>query len=183
MRNVCNIEAINKFTRVASKFTIEPKMRIAHIHIALREQLTEDLTQIEATYEEMNKLRSAYIRYKNLEEQRQRIQSRIQDTLGVLGAAKGQILDGLTKDEFVSALERAGIAGETVEEIRGELPLWAAIAQILRHAPELQIVNIQEFLSGVGIESSRQAVESALATHKDLFIVKKRGREKFVSLK
>ena len=178
---VCKSDSRKHLTGLESRFIVVSTMRSADVVTALEQQLDTDVEQIGKDYDEMEKLRSAYIKYKNLEEQTQQIKSRIKDTLALV-APENYMGSGMDDDKFITITERVGIA-EGVNDLRKELPLWAAMTQVLRHASELQVVNLQEILQFMNIQVSRQAIESALETHKELFRVKKRGREKFVSLK
>jgi NH3-dependent NAD+ synthetase len=64
-----------------------------------------------------------------------------------------------------------------------KLPLWLAMRAILEQTTEVQVVDLQDALEHFGIKASRQAIESALASHKETFETKTRSRDKFVSLK
>jgi hypothetical protein len=69
-------------------------------------------------------------------------------------------------------------------ELREKLRLWRAIREYLRVAGEAKIGDIQEFLEWVGIpDFSRQALESALQNHQDLFEITKKGHERYIKLK
>ncbi len=72
-----------------------------------------------------------------------------------------------------------------VEALRLETPLWMMMEEYLHHVPEARLTDMQDFLqSSVQIkEANRYAMESALKRHPDVFKVRKKGREKFVSLK
>jgi len=64
-----------------------------------------------------------------------------------------------------------------------DLPLWEAIAAILEQVSPIQICELQHLLDQFEKKVSRQAIESAIATHKELFETHTRSREKFVHLK
>jgi hypothetical protein len=61
--------------------------------------------------------------------------------------------------------------------------LWEVMVAIVEQKPGIQVIELQLALEHFGRKTSRQAIESALATHKNEFETKVRGREKFVSLK
>ncbi len=63
------------------------------------------------------------------------------------------------------------------------MPLWLAMKAIVEQTTEVQVVDLQDALEYFKIKASRQAIESALASHKETFETKVRNREKFVSLK
>ena len=54
---------------------------------------------------------------------------------------------------------------------------------IVEQAGEIQVIDLQDTLEYFDVKTSRQAIESALASHKETFETKTRGREKFVLLK
>lgn len=62
-------------------------------------------------------------------------------------------------------------------------PLWKIIREVVRQVTEIRVYELEDHLEKFGIETSRSAIESALATHPKEFKIAKRGREKFVSLK
>ena len=68
-------------------------------------------------------------------------------------------------------------------QLREKAALWQHVSQYLRFVPEAQIGEIVAFLDWVEITTTKQAIESAIHTHSKMFNVKKRGREKFISLK
>ncbi len=155
--------------------------RTQDIVAALKFQLVADRKEIDRTYKEMSKLHAPYVKYRSLEARGKQLQEHIANTLALLGQ-KGDSKHSLPNSEFATIAVHSGIA-ETSEELRKRLPLWMLIAEILRHVSEIQVINLEEVLYWLRIKVSRQAIESAFETHGDLFKVKKRGREKFVSLK
>jgi hypothetical protein len=54
---------------------------------------------------------------------------------------------------------------------------------IVEQVTEVQVVDLQDALEYFGKSASRQAIESALASHKETFETRTRNRDKFVSLK
>jgi hypothetical protein len=64
-----------------------------------------------------------------------------------------------------------------------DLELWEAVQQYLRFVEEAQVGEILAFLTWAEIKTSRQAIDAVVSRHKKVFQIKKRGREKFVSLK
>jgi hypothetical protein len=61
--------------------------------------------------------------------------------------------------------------------------LWKVIREIARQTSGIRIVELERALKAFGIESSRQAIESAIATHKKEFRITRQGREKYVALR
>jgi hypothetical protein len=81
------------------------------------------------------------------------------------------------------------VASETnfqgeADTLRAELPLWRAVREYLLIAGEAKVRDVQDFLGAMEFEKiGRQAIESALRSHGNVFRVVKRGRDKYISLK
>ena len=144
--------------------------RSQDIIAALKAQFEEDSSALEKIFDEQNELRKAYARFRALDDDAKRRTKRLRQTVALLSATRNW--------SAVKALGKLGI--DTV--VMG-LPLWESMAEILRHTQEIQIVDLHMILRELKIETSRQAIESALETHAELFEIKRVGREKFVSLK
>ncbi|HZR30950.1 MAG TPA: hypothetical protein VFA76_03735 [Terriglobales bacterium] len=69
-------------------------------------------------------------------------------------------------------------------KLRQELNLWEVLAYYLEATTEARVPDIQQFLAHAGVRKiTKQAIESALRTHADIFNIRLEGREKFISLK
>lgn len=68
-------------------------------------------------------------------------------------------------------------------ELRETTALWQQLRTYLRFAQKARVSEALEALRKVGIESSRQALESAIRAHPREFRVQRHGREVFVSMK
>lgn len=155
--------------------------RLQDVLHALRTQWNEDEKALEAALEEQNKLRASYIRFMDLQEQIKQRTERLR-RVGLL------LFDSdITPTKDIAAMQatarRLGIQLDEFEAVFGGVPLWTVIAELLRHTGELQVVDLHTILHNCGEKVSRQAVESALETHANEFRIRRRGREKFVSLK
>ncbi len=75
--------------------------------------------------------------------------------------------------------------GDVAEmKLRQELNLWEVLAYYLEATTEARVPDIQQFLAHAGVRKiTKQAIESALRTHADIFNIRLEGREKFISLK
>ncbi|MFI5089210.1 MAG: hypothetical protein ACHP7P_04035 [Terriglobales bacterium] len=62
------------------------------------------------------------------------------------------------------------------------LKLWEVLEVYLSFVKEAQVADILGFLGWIGYESSRQAIESTVKTHKHRFTVRKDGWDRFISL-
>jgi hypothetical protein len=144
----------------------------------LAAQLKADTSDAQKISEEMSTLRSAFTRYRDLSAQMDGKTERIKAVLGVLADSKEKEIG----DTF-ELLDSLGIPSEVPSDIRSKTPFWKLLREIVRQVTEMQIVELEHTLPHFGISISRQAIESALKTHKDVFRVRKQGREKFVSVK
>jgi hypothetical protein len=88
-----------------------------------------------------------------------------------------------TNPDWVETGARAFVGGND-KEMRSQLPLWEAMKEYLQYVPEARIGEMEEFFSHIGYEEgNRQAIESALKRHPREFTVRKKKREKYLSLR
>jgi hypothetical protein len=148
---------------------------------AIRNRIVHDAARLEDISKQMGDLSRSYNLYVDLLKERESHEKSAQKLAGLLGPDK--YFDPTTTDEMLAIL--AGEIEDTpdVATLRQELPLWEAVKQLLRFVPEARTREILEFFKVVGIEATRQAVESGIRAHPRTFRVVKRGREKFISLK
>lgn len=151
-------------------------MRLDDIQFALRQQLAEDERQLNLIHKKQNELRPAYMQYNDLVREEKTRDTRRRRVIAALGA-----------DNF-ETLDKSMRAGKNIAKTLGtvtadDLPLWEVMYAIVEQKPRIQVVELQLTLEYLGRKTSRQSIESALATHKNDFETKIRGREKFVSLK
>jgi hypothetical protein len=172
---VRNAEATNCLTHVDSKCII-PHMRFVDIEKRLNQQYAEDEKQLRKNYSEQNKLRPHVVRFHDLEREAKTREERMARVLKLLG--DGKFLD--TRREL---LKGEDVSKEVTVYVEDKLPLWLAMKAVVEQATELQVVDLQDALEYFKVKASRQAIESALASHKETFETKVRNREKFVSLK
>jgi hypothetical protein len=151
-------------------------VRLDDIQFALRQQLAEDERQLNLIHKKQNELRPAYMQYNDLVREEKTRDTRRRRVIAALGA-----------DNF-ETLDKSMRAGKNIAKTLGtvtadDLPLWEVMYAIVEQKPRIQVVELQLTLEYLGRKTSRQSIESALATHKNDFETKIRGREKFVSLK
>lgn len=164
--------------------------RVSDILAGLQSQAENGAQEVSKLRDAMGELRSDYLRYRDLETQVKEKEERVRIALGLLAARPREDReDGENRIRFqeraVEACETAGIPIESTpeNEVR-KVPLWRLMREVVRQVSEIQVVELEMILTHkLGIKTSRQAIESALETHKKTFRVVKRGREKFVSLK
>jgi hypothetical protein len=147
---------------------------------AIRNRLVHDAARLEEISKQMGELSRSYNLYVDLLRERESHENSAQKLIGLLGP--DQYFNAMTTDETVTIVDKIEEAPGAAT-LRQELSLWEAVKQFLRFVPEARIREILEFFKLVGIEATRQAVESSIRAHPKTFRVIKRGREKFVSLK
>jgi hypothetical protein len=74
-----------------------------------------------------------------------------------------------------------GVAIDVSTE-RENTPLWKVIWEIARQVTEIQVVDLETIIRELISRFRARPLKSAIATHRDIFCVTKRGREKFVHL-
>lgn len=168
----------NNLTTLGSRLSNRLMARHQDIAAGLAAQLKADTSDAHKISDEMNKLRSAFKKYRDLSAQLNGTTERIKSVLAVLADSKEKDIV-----ETFELLDSLGIPLDIPSEIRTKTPLWKLVREIVRQVVELQVVEIENALPYFGIKTSRQAIESAIDTHKDVFKSRKQGRERFVSLK
>jgi hypothetical protein len=143
---------------------------------ALKERLQGKSDSLESVTTEMNTLRSAYNRYRDLAEQKEQLR---QETLRLAAVLAPQLSPSDMADIFADDVASIG----TMQEMRGRVALWEVLAVILEQTGEIRVFELDMLLSTFNINGTRQAVESAIDTHRKVFSVRRKGREKYVSLR
>jgi len=169
-----NIESTKRFITVASECNVGSVIRFADIEKRLDEQYVEDVKQLRKNYSEQNRLRPSVVRFHDLEREAKVRQERIARVVMLLRDNKFERRELPTGND---------VSRDIVVSVDDNPPLWLAMKAIVEQTTELQVVDLQDALEYFKIKASRQAIESALASHKETFETKTRGREKFVSLK
>lgn len=147
-------------------------VRIQDIASGLRQQWQDNEKDLQRIHNEQSELRPAYIRYLNLEEEAKRKMTRLR-RLAIL----------LQTQKDWEPAEQAAKIGMDID-LFDEIALWEAISEILRLTGEVRVVDLHLLLRKLYSENvSRQAIESALLTHAELFRFRRAEREKFVALK
>jgi microsomal dipeptidase-like Zn-dependent dipeptidase len=148
-------------------------MRIQDVAQALRQQWKDNEQELHRIRDEQNKLRAAHIRFLNLEEEAKRRMTTLQ-RVGALLTRQG-----------VWSIETDGAKlGLDFDIFSDEISLWETLAEFLKLTGEIRVVDLHLALRELYDKNvTRQAIESAMRTHSDLFKFKRSGREVFVSLK
>jgi hypothetical protein len=186
-QKVCVGDSRKHLTTLESFFTVSRMARYEDVVRGLAAQVKAGATELQNINDEMLKLRPAYQRYRELAEQVKAKDERTRLAAGVFLNCSNRSVDidnDLFDEEQVHVEELCDRAGITNPRSAAyTLPLWKVARELVRQVPELQVVELENFLKLLGYKTSRQAVESAIETHRDTFRIKRRGREKFVSLK
>jgi len=169
-----NIESTKNLTTVASECNVGSVIRFADIEKRLDQQYVEDVKQLRKNYSEQNRLRPSVVRFHDLEREAKVRQERITRVVMLLRDNKFERRELPTGND---------VSRDIVVSVDDKPPLWLAMKAIVEQTTEVQVVELQDALEYFKIKASRQAIESALASHKETFETKTRGREKFVSLK
>jgi hypothetical protein len=171
-----NSESTKSLTRVDREFIVGGVIRFADITKRLNQQYSEDERQLRKNYTEQNKLRPQVIRFHDLEREAKSREDRM-----------GRIILLLGEENFKDTLKELRSGQDMSREIAvnpdDKLTLWRAMQAILEQMGEILVMDVQDSLEYFGMKASRQAIESALASHKDVFETRMRSGDKFVSLK
>jgi predicted transcriptional regulator len=127
---------------------------ISQILRGMKQRVEYEHRQIQNIGDELAKLADAYNRYLELAESMS------------------------DKVDFLNRLET--IIGKT-KDVQ-DLKLREILKVYLTFVPEAQVADILGFFEWAGYKSTRQAIESTIKTHKDIFIVRKDGWDRFISL-
>lgn len=127
---------------------------ISQILRGMRQRVEYEQRQMRNIADELAKLADAYNRYLELSESMS------------------------AKVDFLNRLETIIEKTKDVQDLK----LWEILKVYLTFVPEAQVADILGFFDWVGYKSTRQAIESTVKTHKDAFIVRKDGWDRFISL-
>jgi len=140
--------------------------RLSDVSSAIKHRLEYERSRLADVTTEMEKLAAAYNRFKDLKEESEKRQESIRRLSLVFDVQK-------VKNPAPNA-PMSGAFGYA---------LWQVMETYLQFAEKAKVAEIMEFLEWVKFTTTRQAVESAIATHPKVFRVTKDGWEKYVSLK
>jgi hypothetical protein len=149
---------------------------IEDIRDALQDQIVADGKELAKIKREMKRFRNAHLRFLDLLDRAKHTEERLLATASVLRSDQYSDTDGMS--EFLAA---RGVRMEPIS--RPKQNLWMAMREIARQVPQIQVVELELLLRHFNLKVSRAAIESALETHKDVFQIIRKGRQKFVALK
>jgi hypothetical protein len=154
--------------------------RVVDVVSRIRTALAFDANRLQEIADEMERLAEAYHRYQALSEEADKREKSLHGLKALLGH---ELYYKVMLQDQTAAIGENAETLPTAAQLRESTPLWMHLANYLRFVPEARLGEIVDFLNGVGLEATRQAVESAIQAHRKLFVTKKRGREKFIALK
>lgn len=133
----------------------------------------------------MKELASAYNEFLDLRDQQTKRKKRLERLLALIGPWdwESYAVDYTERE----AQRLTGIYASNASEFehwRSSLPLWEAMKEYLSFVPEARIGEMEGFFEHVGFrEGNRQAMESAMKRHPSAFKIRRKKREKYLSLK
>lgn len=144
----------------------------------MRQRLHYEVSRTKEVTERMDALAPAYNEFNDLRKEAAERKAHMAILYGLIGD------DVRTADpDWVESGARHFVGGND-KEMRSQLPLWEAMKEYLQYVPEARIGEMEEFFSHIGYEEgNRQAIESALKRHPKEFTVRKKKREKYLSLR
>lgn len=163
-------ETRNMLTNLVSPLHDGRMVRAEDVAKALVQQGRDDLKRLRQIRSEQSKIRAQYNRFRDLEVEAKEKEARMRRTMSLLDNVYEDAEE--QQDDFKAFVVTLS-----------ELTLWEAMMAVLEQVSEVQIYELQHVLDQLGKKVSRQAIESAIATHRNTFETKARGRDKFVSLK
>jgi CBS domain-containing protein len=166
----------HRLTHVASSFSVTHMVRYKDIEKRLGQQYNSDVKSLKQNYARQNELLGYVIEFRDLEREAKSREDRARRVIELLGDE--EFAD--TRKEMLNGVD---VSKEVVITTSDESPLWEAMQTLLEQTGELQVVDLQDTLLHFGRKVTRQAIESALGSHKEAFHTVVRNRDKFVSLK
>jgi|SRR5579859_1764711 len=170
----------NVLTRYSRGDIVSSTMFQNTIEEAMHSRLWHEEDRIQEINEELKRLTSAYNKFLDLQKEAEERKRRLQVLFSLVGPIDQNAPDNRgAEHRFAISLLK-----ENVEELRSKLPLWKAMREYLRHAPEARIGEMEAFFQEMKFtDGNRQAIESALRRHPKVFKIRKEKREKYISLK
>lgn len=169
-----NNECVFLLTDTHSNYKVRDVI-VDDIKKALVHQHAIDAAQIKKNSASMARRFEAWQRYNDLREENRSLEERMIRVVAAIGEEEFTTHKATGKSSLRQSQE--------VAVVTGDAPLWKAIWAIVKVKPGIQIVELQFVLESLGHKTSRSAIESALATHRDAFEIRNEGRRKYVSLR
>jgi len=149
----------------------------AHVISAIVARLAYEAEREQEIRDEMDKIAKHYNWYCDLMKQQAESGARLKRIGRLLKGSAGVVDPDALPEHALRKLE-------DIKKTEPDLPLWEAMVEYLSHVKEATIEDVQEFFAWMPFkETSRQAIESAIKRHGDVFRIKKRGKDRLISLK
>lgn len=151
----------------------------------MRDRLHYEVEKAKKADSRMRELAAAYNEYLDLREQNAQRKARVENLLTVVGPWEWESLNAdYTEHEAMRLLGIYVGNAQEAAELRSKFPLWRAMQEYLKFVPEARITEMEQFFDHVGYESAnRQAMESALKRHPEVFKTRRIRGQKLISLK
>jgi len=157
-------------TTLSSFYSVVVVARFKDIVLGIGQQTARKCNELNKDMEEVNNLRAAYQRYRELSAQVESKERSIK--IGIALMVNAPVKDRPAGDTYVTAQDYAfkmfGNADLVVDEADidlSKISLWRIIREIVRQTVEVRVFELEGHLKGFGVKASRPAIESALATH------------------
>jgi len=177
-----NREATKYFDIVASKEHHSPVPDNSELERQFRARLVHEAAKLREGRSRMKEYEAAYHAYQDLEKEcagRERRMKRIAALIG--GEALGKIGSSRSKSDKQAFADTVFLTD--VVEMREQTPLWQLLFEFLLLRGKARVPEILDFMWAVGMaDVTRQAIESAVKSHSDVFRVAKVGNEKILGL-
>jgi hypothetical protein len=155
-------------------------MRLSEALEQIVQQLTNQAERTKKIRDEMEELRPSYTKFLDLQRELKERQNRMRRIIAVLGPKMFDI----TKSDDYFVENEWDCPHDDPEELRENLSLWQAVETFVSINGPSRVGEIQEFLDSVDIDSvSRQAIESAVNRHPEVFKTISKNRERYITLR
>jgi hypothetical protein len=144
---------------------------------AMQKRMMREFRRVKAAGAEMRKLTDAFQRYQELRQERNKGERRVLRLAALLYPGDmPQNEDTARLGHMISDIDNA--------PRKADLPLWEALEEYLAVVGEARPIDAADMLEGfVDRKVTRQAVESAVRRHPDIFQVRGHQGESLISLR
>jgi hypothetical protein len=142
----------------------------------MRMRLRYDAERMKAIEHRMQQLAASYNEFLDLRRESAERKEKMERLAALIGPEDGETI-ALQNDPVYCSLQK------DLAELRAALPLWEAMKEYLSFVSEARVGEMEDFFLHFGYsEGNRQAIESALKRHPKEFRIRRRKREKYISL-
>jgi hypothetical protein len=167
----------NVLAFVAFLWQTIPMKEQGKVILALRGQFDADYKALKDVQREQERLRASYNRFCELTAEAHTRTERIRRLMIMLWMHEPGTVNKTISD-------KAFELGIALPEGWETIAVWEAVLEIVRQFPNTQMVDLVQWLEKeIQIDATRQSVDSALASHPELFDVRRVGKGKYISLR